>query len=47
MTDHVEEEFVLIEGKEEEGEVEEEEDDNDEVFQRHRGPGDDWEVSTV
>ncbi|XP_016893617.1 oxidation resistance protein 1 isoform X3 [Cynoglossus semilaevis] len=44
VTDRVEEEFVLIEGKEEEGEVEEEDDDNDEVFQRHRGPGDDWEM---
>lgn len=37
--DRDEEEFVLIEDKEEE------EEEGEEVFQRHRSSGDDWEVS--
>lgn len=45
--DRDEEEFVLIEDKEEvEGEEEEGEED-EEVFQRHRSSGDDWEVSSL
>lgn len=46
--------LCIIEGGEEEGEVDEEEyvlidgerdEDDDEVFQKHRSSGDDWEVS--
>ncbi|XP_034530646.1 nuclear receptor coactivator 7 isoform X2 [Notolabrus celidotus] len=40
-----EEEFVLIEDKQEGGEVEEEEEEEEEeVFPRHRSTGDDWEM---
>ncbi|XP_044022753.1 nuclear receptor coactivator 7 isoform X2 [Siniperca chuatsi] len=43
--DRDEEEFVLIEDKEEEEEEEEEEEvEDEEVFQRHRSSGDDWEM---
>ncbi|XP_051252276.1 oxidation resistance protein 1 isoform X2 [Dicentrarchus labrax] len=43
--DRDEEEFVLIEDKGEEEEEEEDEDDEgEEVFQRHRSSGDDWEM---
>ncbi|XP_059208784.1 nuclear receptor coactivator 7 isoform X2 [Centropristis striata] len=40
--DRDEDEFVLIEDKEED--EEEEEGEGEEVFQRHRGSGDDWEM---